>query len=133
MNENNIYRLQQSITPVIPITGNSVNTIKTNQGKSNTVPFDQVLTQELAGVKFSQHALQRLQSRGIKLGQTELLKLNGAVEKAAQKGANESLVFMSNSNLALVVSVKNKTVITVMDGANSRDNVFTNIDSAVIV
>jgi len=132
MTENSIYRLQQSMTPVSPIAGTLVSNAKNNQGKQNVVPFDQVLAQELAGVKFSQHALQRLQSRNIKLGQADLVKLNDAVEKAAQKGANESLVFMSNSNLALVVSVKNKTVITVMDGAN-KDNVFTNIDSAVIV
>jgi flagellar operon protein len=133
MTENSIYRLQQSITPVSPIAENSINNAKNNQRKQNTTPFNQFLVQELAGIKFSQHALQRLQSRNIKLGQAELLKLNDAVEKAAQKGANESLVFMSNSNLALVVSVKNKTVITVMDSANSKDNVFTNIDSAVIV
>lgn len=133
MTDNSIYRLQQSMTPVSPIAGKLINNAKNYQGKQNVAPFDQILSQELTGVKFSQHALQRLQSRNIKLGQTELLKLNEAVEKASQKGANESLVFMSNSNLALVVSVKNKTVITIMDGANSKDNVFTNIDSAVIV
>lgn len=133
MTENSIYRLQQSMTPVSPIAGNLINNVKQKPGKQNTAPFNQFLAQELAGVKFSQHALQRLQSRNITLGQNELLKLNDAVEKAAQKGANESLVFMSNSNLALVVSVKNKTVITIMDGMSSKDNVFTNIDSAVIV
>jgi len=132
MTENSIYQLQQSMSPVTKITGNSYKT-NNNLGKNSTTSFNQILTQEITGVKFSQHALQRLQSRNIKLGQVELVKLNDAVEKVAQKGANESLVFMSNSNLALVVSVKNKTVITVMDGANSKDNVFTNIDSAVIV
>ncbi|AIF52120.1 TIGR02530 family flagellar biosynthesis protein [Pelosinus sp. UFO1] len=133
MAENSIYQLQQSMAPVTKITGNPAYNTNYNQGKNSTTSFNQLLTQEIAGVKFSQHAQQRLQSRSIKLGQAELVKLNDAVEKAAQKGANESLVFMSNSNLALVVSVKNKTVITVMDGANSKENVFTNIDSAVIV
>jgi len=42
-------------------------------------------------------------------------------------------VFMNNNNLALVVSVKNKTVITAMDGASIKDNIFTNIDSAVMI
>ena len=59
-------------------------------------------------------------------------QLKSAVDKAAQKGARESLILMNN-DLALVVSVTNRTVITAMDGASIRDNVFTNIDSAVIV
>jgi len=99
----------------------------------NKTSFTQVLAQTLSGVQFSQHALDRLQARNIKLGPVELTKLNTAVEKAAQKGAKESLVLMNNNNLALVVSVKNKTVITAMDGASIKDNIFTNIDSAVII
>ena len=74
-----------------------------------------------------------MQARNIKLGQAELTKLNTAVDRAAQKGAKESLVLMNNNNLALVVSVKNKTVITAMDSASMKDNIFTNIDSAVII
>jgi len=34
--------------------------------------------------------------------------------------------------LALVVSVRNKTVITAMDEARMKEGVFTNIDSVVI-
>jgi flagellar operon protein len=34
---------------------------------------------------------------------------------------------------ALVVSIKNRTVITAVDPGSLKDNVFTNIDSAVIV
>jgi len=34
--------------------------------------------------------------------------------------------------LALIVSVPNRVVITAVDGADARDGVFTNIDSAVI-
>ncbi|MEG6585886.1 TIGR02530 family flagellar biosynthesis protein [Dendrosporobacter sp. 1207_IL3150] len=92
--------------------------------------FKEALQKEL-GVKFSQHALQRMNSRNIKLSEADVAKLNNAVDKAAQKGAKESLVLMDN--LALVVSVKNKTVITAIDGTSMKDNVFTNIDSAVII
>lgn len=95
------------------------------------VPFDQVLNRELTEVKFSQHALERMNSRNIKLNEADLNKLNHAVEKAEQKGARESLILINDT--ALVVSVKNKTVITAMDGASMKENVFTNIDSAVIV
>ena len=98
---------------------------------SNSPTFGQVLEQELTGIKFSQHAKERLQTRNIQLGEAELTKLSTAVDKAAQKGARESLVLMDN--LALVVSVKNRTVITALDGSNMKDNVFTNIDSAVIL
>jgi flagellar operon protein len=58
-------------------------------------------------------------------------QLQEAVNRARAKGARESLVLMGE--LALVVSVKNNTVITAVDGANMRENVFTNIDSAVII
>ena len=53
------------------------------------------------------------------------------MDKAAQKGSQDSLILMNDT--ALVVSVKNRTVVTAMDGASMKDNVFTNIDSAVIV
>lgn len=128
MTDNRIY-YQQPILPVQkPGQGTSAQpSAKTADGQS----FNQVFAQELTGVKFSQHALQRLSSRNIKLDGSDLARISGAVDKAAQKGARDSLILMND--LALVVSVKNRTVITAMDGTNIRDNVFTNIDSAVIV
>ena len=104
-----------------------------SDGMANTIGnFDQVLNQTMGGVKFSQHASQRLQTRNINLSNEQMNQLKSAVDKAAQKGARESLILMNN-DLALVVSVTNRTVITAMDGSSIRDNVFTNIDSAVIV
>jgi flagellar operon protein len=128
MTDNRIYYQQ----PILPVqkpgqAPSAQPSARTPDGQS----FNQVLAQELTGVKFSQHALQRLSSRNIKLDGSDLAKLSGAVDKAAQKGARDSLILMND--LALVVSVKNRTVITAMDGTNVRDNVFTNIDSAVIV
>lgn len=93
--------------------------------------FAELLGEEIGQVKFSQHAAQRLKLRNLSFTPDDMAKLNQAVEKAASKGARESLVLMND--IALVVSVKNKTVITAMDGGSARDNVFTNIDSAVIV
>ncbi len=94
--------------------------------------FQQTLQKEQERVKFSQHALQRLASRKIELDQSQLQRLEQAVGKAAQKGARESLVLMQ-PDLAFVVSVRNRTVITAVDGDSMKENVFTNIDSAVIV
>ncbi len=96
--------------------------------------FGKVLQDRVAqasGVKFSAHALGRLQSRGIQLSQESLVRIGSAVERAEAKGARESLLVMDD--LALIVSIANRTVITVMDGASMRENVFTNIDSAVFV
>lgn len=129
MTDNRILFPQQPVFPIQKPGSSSQSDI--NKAKTTGPSFEQVLSKEINGIKFSQHALQRLQSRNISLNQAELSKLNSAVEKAAQKGAKESLILMDN--LALVVSVKNKTVITAMDGATIKDNVFTNIDSAVIV
>ncbi|MBP2642424.1 MAG: flagellar operon protein [Firmicutes bacterium] len=130
MADNRIFYPQQPVIPIgkpnfAPKTANSTKPAAVDQ------PFSQVLTQELSGLKFSQHAIERLANRNISLNKTDLAKLNSAVEKAAQKGARDSLILMDN--LALLVSVKNRTVITAMDGASVKDNVFTNIDSAVIV
>lgn len=126
--DNRIFFPQQPIATVKRNTGKQEPIISS---QNKTASFDQLLNQELAGVKFSNHALQRLQHRNIKLSQEELTKIGKAVDQAAQKGAKESLIVMNS--LALVVSVKNKTVITAMDGASMKDNVFTNIDSAVII
>lgn len=114
--------------PITPLPGQSRPKPVDSVGISS---FGQILDHELKGVTFSQHAKERLQTRNIQFGEAEMAKLNTAVDKAAQKGSRESLVLMDN--LALVVSVKNRTVITALDGSNMKDNVFTNIDSAVIL
>jgi len=131
--DNRFSLSQQSLLPTIN-TNSSATSVKNNplqSGNSNS-QFSQILERELSDVKFSQHAIQRLQSRNIMIDQAGMAKLNEAVDKAAQKGAKESLVLMNN-DLALVVSVKNKTVITAMDGASMKNNLFTNIDSAIII
>lgn len=128
MSDNRIYH---TYPPIAPIPQTKPATAQTNKPAAGS-SFNQFLEQEISGVKFSQHAMQRLTSRQIQLDTNQLAKLGQAVEKAAQKGAKESLILM-NDNLAFVVSVKNKTVITAMDGASIKDNVFTNIDSAVII
>jgi flagellar operon protein len=83
------------------------------------------------GLKFSQHAAQRMVDRGISFKPEELARLSDAVDKAAKKGSKESLVLMGDN--ALIVSVKNRTVVTAMDREAMKENVFTNIDSTVIL
>jgi flagellar operon protein len=81
-------------------------------------------------VKFSSHALQRVERRGIDVGPATLGRLNDGVDRAAGKGARASVVFVDST--AFVVSVPNRTVITAVDREHMKQQVFTNIDSAVI-
>lgn len=82
-------------------------------------------------LKFSAHAQARLAARNIYITPADMERLKNAVDKAAAKGARESLILVGN--VAYVVSVKNRTVVTAVDGESMKENVFTNIDSAVIV
>jgi flagellar operon protein len=92
--------------------------------------FASVLRSRGVGVQFSNHAVQRLERRGITVEPGTLQRLDEAVGRAAGKGARDAVVFVDNT--AFVVSVNNKTVITAVDRDHMRDHVFTNIDSAVI-
>ena len=102
-------------------------------GQTSDSSFARVLDQKLPtqGVKFSQHAQERLRARNITFSPNDLANLEGAVNNVAQKGGKESLVMMGDS--ALVVSIKNRTVVTAMDRSQMKGNVFTNIDSAVVI
>lgn len=105
-----------------------------NRNIGRDAGFDAVLQQELlkqSGVKFSKHAAERLQTRNIKLSDEDLGKINEAVNKAAEKGVKETLIIMGNS--AFIANVKNKLIITAATEDNLKDNVFTNIDGAVII
>ncbi len=83
------------------------------------------------GVRFSKHAAQRMQTRGVEMTQGLYDSLNQAVSKARSKGSRDVAVISSQS--AFIVNVPNNTVITTMNGAELKDNIFTNIDSAVLI
>jgi flagellar operon protein len=82
-------------------------------------------------VSFSAHALQRLESRRIMFGEGDLAKISEAVHAADKKGARSSLLLYND--VAMVASIKNKVIITALNGEEMRDHIFTNIDSAVII
>nr|WP_207754869.1 TIGR02530 family flagellar biosynthesis protein [Desulforadius tongensis] len=82
-------------------------------------------------VKLSAHAQKRLQQRNIVLGAAEMAKISRAMQRAETKGAKDSLLMYGD--LALIANIKNKTVVTAVDGHSLKDYVFTNIDSAVII
>lgn len=101
------------------------------KGSENNSSFQGILDQQLGSLKISAHAQKRLDQRKIALNNDSLTKLTQAVNKAEEKGAKDTLILMNN--LAFVVSVENKTVITAMGQDSLKNNVFTQIDSAVII
>lgn len=83
-------------------------------------------------VDFSAHAIRRLESRQIDVAENEKIeRLNRGVELAAERGSEESLILVDST--AFVVSVKNNKVITTLSTDDLKGNIFTNIDSAVIM
>jgi flagellar operon protein len=89
------------------------------------------ITANPGSLKFSNHALNRIKDRSISMDQNLRDKLEKAVSTAAEKGSKESLILSNDA--AFIVSVKNKTVITVLDRSQMSGNVFTNIDSTVVI
>lgn len=92
--------------------------------------FADLLKTKIQGLRFSAHAAGRMSSRHIAMTPELMGKLEKAVEGAASKGARESLVLLKNC--AFIVNIPNRTVVTAMDGESLQQNIFTNIDSAVL-
>ncbi len=114
--------------------GNRVEGPTKSRQTKTTENFNQIFQQHLEKNKelqFSKHAIQRLQERNINLSKEDISKIDNAIKTAAQKGIKETLIVMDNH--AFIASVKNKTVITAAVDGQLRNNVFTNIDGAVIV
>jgi flagellar operon protein len=96
--------------------------------------FGKILQEKLeegSGLRFSKHAEIRMRARNIKLSQQQKEKISEAVKKAEVKGVKDSLVLIDD--VALVVNIRNKTVITAANSDELKQNVFTNIDGAVII
>ena len=109
---------------------------------STAVPFSDLLEKRLdqpsrsaaplqQELKFSAHAKARLNSRSIDLSADDLVKMQEAINRAGQKGSRESLILTDKA--AFVVSVKNNTVITAVDRDSLKENIFTNIDSTIMI
>ncbi len=103
--------------------------------KDSRVSFDEIFRQKqsenTSELKFSKHASMRLEERNISLTTEQNARLENGVAKASEKGIKDSLVMIDS--LAFIVNVPNKTVVTAMDQTEKQDNIFTNIDGAVIM
>ena len=98
------------------------------------VQFADLLQQEAQkaqSVQFSKHAARRVQERGIDMTDNLLNDLNQAVQKARAKGARDVVIIGESG--AFIVNVPNNVVVTTMSGTEMKENIFTNIDGAVII
>lgn len=125
--------IQRIVTlPDVPVNG-SEQTVKFPKDiesiRQNS--FTQILHEKLIPdeVSFSAHALNRLEQRNIIVNEQIKAQLENAIDKIAQKGGKESLIMLDD--VAYLVSIPNKKVITALE--KSEENVFTNIDSALLM
>lgn len=114
------------------LTRKSTDAVSSGKG----VSFEEILKQkqDVTGsseLKFSKHAAMRLTDRHINLSQEQSDRLESGVMKASEKGIQDSLVILDS--LAFIVNVPNRTVVTAIEQGETDNNIFTNIDGAVIV
>ncbi|MBI5947935.1 MAG: hypothetical protein HY875_07345 [Chloroflexi bacterium] len=93
-------------------------------------PFGEALRVASDDLQLSRHAQKRVDRRDLDLDPARMQRLNSAVDRAAEKGAKNSVVMLDD--LAVVVDVRARTVVTAMAREGGRERVFTNIDSVVI-
>lgn len=124
MNRINIKQLENQLLA-------SSNLRKNN---NNNKDFRQIL-EEIQNkdeeIKFSKHATERLTSRNVNLNRDEMNRLKTAFHKAESKGVKDALILMDDK--AFIANIQNKVVITTVDKEQLKDNIFTNIDGAVII
>jgi len=114
--------------------GSTAATEALRRGSLQGATFKTLLDEQLSKnspLLFSKHARERVDQRGIELTDTLLKNLGDAVSKARDKGAKDVVVI--DARQAFIVNVPNNLVITTMTGSEMKENVFTNIDSAVII
>lgn len=129
-------KITKQFSSIEQVTGQYLNNKTINShSKASDVSFEEVLRktqlESTSELKFSKHASMRLSERDITLTESQSARLENGVDAASKKGINDSLVLVDN--LAFIVNVPNKTVVTAMDQTETDSNVFTNIDGAVIM
>ena len=104
--------------------------------RNTEVSFQDILEQKRADInsselRFSKHASMRLINRNINLSEEQKERLITGAEQAEAKGIKESLVLVDS--LAFIVNIPNRTVVTAMEQGETAENIYTNIDGAVII
>lgn len=128
-----IMQINSRIQGNRPLNSNSGKSNLTNSQNVNQKTFEEVFqnVQSNDDVKFSKHAKERIESRNIEIKIDDMEKINSAVDKAKSKGVNTALILMRDT--AFIANTKSKTIITTVTKEQLKENVFTNIDGAVII
>ena len=125
------------ISPIEPIQGViPAERIQPSQRKDAAGQFGALLRQgraeaEGSGVAFSKHAMARAEARGIEVTPALMDQLSSSVERAQAKGATNILAF--DATRAFIINVPHGRVITTMSQEEMQENIFTNIDGAVLL
>ena len=122
-------RVSLAPTPAVPAAPGAGSRSRTATAQASTRASFAEALQDAQGVRFSNHAQKRLEKRSISLSEDGLARLASAVDKASQRGGQVSLVLMDN--LAFIVNVRDRLVVTALDEQSRREGVFTQIDSVV--
>ena len=121
--------------PILTVQPNAAKqNVNQNKGEQPGDKFSDVLAKKIderQGVKISKHAEERLLKRNIMLNANDLKEIGKVLDKAAAKGIKEALILMGDT--AFVANVKNRTIITAATGEDLKNNIFTNIDGAIIM
>lgn len=103
----------------------------TKSHEANNSAFKEILNEKIQSeIVFSKHANERIKERNIELSSDVTEKLNEAAEQAKDKGLKNVLVMIDNQ--AFIISTMHNKVITAVNSNDLKENVFTNIDGAVI-
>lgn len=121
-----IDRTQQIGPLAPPPLGNGSAPVRSPGGPS----FQEALRSAAAGVQLSSHAQKRVDRRDLDLDPARMQRLDSAITRAAEKGSRNSVVMLDD--LAVVVDVRQRTVVTALNAQQGKERVFTNIDSVVI-
>ena len=126
------------ITPIDRL--NQVEQVQPVRRRDAGSQFGSMLQREIASasqeresfsVAFSKHARARAEERGIEVTDTLMDQLADSVERASAKGATNILAF--DATRAFIINVPHGRVITTMSQEEMEENIFTNIDGAVII
>lgn len=110
------------------------NAVKKMAYQSYGMNFEAMLKEQLnknEGLQFSKHAKERAEQRGIEVTNTLMDSLNDAVAKAKSKGAKDIVII--GEKQAFIVNIPNNVIVTTISEKEMKENIFTNIDSAVIL
>jgi len=121
----------QRFIPKVSKTNQKPGVVKSNDN-IKTSTFSEIFKKNLKkDIVLSSHAQERIKQDGININNKEMEKIGQALKKLDEKGAKESLLI--SRDYAMIASVHNKTIITAMSGERLKENVWTNIDSAMLI